>query len=257
MAAAHTVLERASGSAGPYSICLRRIGEGLQLVSLSEHAGPATASVDEEASAFIFTAPRAGADRYPDWADFEQSCRYGTAGESRVWRIAEDGSRACFLAQNLASRGPRLPVAAALWRGWVRPVTAARALLWQSEEAAHLWLVQPERFPTYERVRGRASVDELLQLLYGFLDRRDFTLEMGGVHADVRTELSGWLCGTVTQVEPFSRFQVTVSLREKLCALDDHTVYLPAVGAALSLLEGPPQPLALCASSPAAAAGVD
>lgn len=252
---AHTVLESASGSAGPLSVGLRRMGEGLQLVSLSQHAGPTTAAVDEEALAFVFCAPRAGADRYPDWADFEQSCRVPGTGESRVWRIAQDASRASFLAQRLSSPGPRLPVAAALWRGWIRPtITNARGLLWQGDDATHLWLVHPDQWPSYTRVNGQVPADELQQILHSLLDRREFTLEVGGVHPDVTTALAERLRGSVSPVEPFARIRVSVPLQEELCA-QDPTAYLPAVGAALALLLGPPVPLSLCASSPAAAAG--
>jgi hypothetical protein len=211
-------------------------------------------AIEEEAGASVFWAPRAGADRYPDWAEFEQSCRIPEAARSRVWRIAHDASRVCYLGQHLPADGEVLPLAAALWRGWfMEPVRAARGLFWQGRIAGHLWLVSPHSFPTYTTMTG-AAAEAVMVALECLKGPGMLTLEVGGCEHQVVSELKARWRGPIVPVEPFAHLVVPAPLREELGSTD-HTAYLPAVGAALALALGPPTPLSLCASYPAAAAG--
>lgn len=253
-ASAGTPFDIATGCAGPLSVSLRRKGEALELFSLDRPTGPVASAVDDEASVFIYWAPRPGVERYPDWSAFELSCRAEGQHHTRTWRLAEDSQRVCFLGQLLSTPGPRLPLAAALWRAWARPWSGARGLLWQGPESTHLWLWAPETFPRHARLTGGADCETVLVELQSLGTRRDFTLDVGGLHADFRQELAGRLAGTVLPAEPFARFLVSERLRAALAGPVDPAAYMPAVGAALALLEGPPAPLP-CASYPAAGAG--
>jgi len=253
-ASAGTALDIATGCVGPLSVSLRRKGDGLELLALDRPAGPTAAAVDDDASAFVYWAPRRAVARYSDWAAFEQSCRIKSMGHSRVWRIAEDAERVCFLGQLTTSAGPRLPMAAALWRGWARPWAAPRGLLWQGTDATHLWLRVPGGFPRHARITGPADCEAVLVELGDLGRRRDLTLEVGGLSLELEADLAERVAGSILPVEPFARLLVPRSLQEALCDHPDPSAYLPAVGAAITLLEGPPAPLSPCASYPAAAA---
>ena len=255
-ASADTALDLACGCAGPLSVSLRRKGDGIELFALDRPTLPSAAAVDDDASAFVYWAPRRGVERYSDWSAFEQSCRTRGRGHSRVWRIAENDERVCFLGQLTSSPGPRLPMAAALWRGWLRPWLArSRGLVWQGPEATHLWITDPGRFPRHARIAGRLECEAVLLELGPLVTRRDFTLDVGGIPPALEGELGERLTGLVLPVEPFAQLLVPGPLRESLAAHSDTAAYLPAVGAAIALLDGPPVPLSPCASYPEAAAG--
>lgn len=255
-ATADTSLDLACGCVGGLSVSLRRKGDGIEVFALDRPTTPAAAAVDDDASAFVYWAPRRGVERYADWSAFEQSCRTRGRGHSRVWRIAEDSERICFLGQLTSSEGPRLPMAAALWRGWFRPWSnPARGLVWQGSEAAHIWILEPGHFPRHARISGLLECDAVILELGRLAKVREFTLDVGGLSPDLERQLGEQLTGLVLPVEPFAPLLVPVPLRDALSAHSDAAAYLPAVGAALALLAGPPAPLPTCASYPAAAAG--
>lgn len=238
---------------------LRRVGEGLALEGLAHSdQAPLARAVESDATSSVFIAPRSAADRYPDWAAFEYSCRQGERGaETRVWRIAEDSNRVCFLGQSFHAKGAIYPLGAALWRGWpLNSQAHGRALYWQGALQGHLWLSCAGQFPRHVGITGIASAEALLVALSCHDDLRALTLELGGVADDFRSELTAHFPGPIVPAEPFADLQVPNPLREILLDLEDPTVYLPAVGAARALLEGPPAPLARCELSQAAAAVV-
>lgn len=242
---------------GDFTVTLRRLGEGLALDSLDfARRIPLARAVEKAATAAVFVAPRSGADRYPDWAAFEHDCRLpATSAFSRVWRIAEDSTRVCLLGQTVAERGAHYPLAAALWRGWLRsPGKSLRGLYWQGELEGHLWLCTPNEFPRYITLAEVESSEALLVALASHVDPGSLSLELGGVAVAFQSEFASVFPGNVMPVEPFAHLQVSSPLREQLLGLEDATLYLPAVGAARALLEGPPRPLTPCESLPAAAA---
>jgi len=254
--ACDTATGHSVGSSGDLWVTLQRLGEGLSLKSLSRAARiPFASAVEKDAEAAVFWAPRTGADRYPDWAAFEHSCRFPGNAPSRVWRIAEDPTRVCYLGQQMVGGAVAYPMAAALWRGWLpTAIRAPRGLLWQGVQRAHLWLVAPSRFPRHVAFAGVASAEAVLVALACHADSSSFTLELGGVPGEVASELSARFRGPIVPVEPFAQLRVPAPLRERLLDLEDHTTYLPAVGAALALLEGPPRSLVTCESLAAVAA---
>jgi hypothetical protein len=242
---------------GDFTVTLRRLGDGLALDSLEfARRIPVARAVERAATAAVFMAPRSGADRYPDWAAFEHACRLpSTSAYSRVWRIAEDATRVCLLGQTVQERGAHFPLAAALWRGWSRsPGRSWRGLYWQGEFEGHLWLCTAHEFPRHIILAEVESSEALLVALASQVDPGLVTLELGGVARAFQSEFATVFPGKVMPVEPFSHLQVPPPLREQLLGVEDATLYLPAVGAARALLEGPPRPLTPCESLPAAAA---
>jgi hypothetical protein len=243
-----------------WNVGIRARGEGYELTSLAPDACSELARADDtESLAALFYAPRAGADRYPDWAAFEWSVRIpdGPARRSWVWRIAESSDWAAFLGQAVPPGAVRVfPLAAALWKGW-RPGHSARpkALYWQSEVRGHLWITRPAELPAYQLLDFDVSPDILLLALSRLEDPSNTLLEIGGVSEEVRSALARILPGPVRPVEPFADLIVDSPLRAELSELEDPTAYLPALGAALALANGAPPVLNVCASWPEVAAG--
>jgi hypothetical protein len=240
------------------TVTIRVCGEAYEVVSLepAEHAAVAVAMDTHAAYAALFTAPRAGADRYPDWALFEWTTRLGREPESpsRVWRIAENRDWAVFLGQHVESEhaGDAFPLPAALWCAWGRrPTAGPRALFWQSDGGGHLWVTDPFDLPTYTRLEVDTEPDALVLALSQRADPRRVVLEVGGVPPQYTQALARIFPGQIRPTEPFADYRVAPALREKLLALADPTVCLPALGAARALAAGAPPVLSLCASSPA------
>jgi hypothetical protein len=246
--------------AGEWGVTLRQVGEGYEVVALKARSGvPLACATERDALAAMFTAPRAGADRYPDWADFEWRTRLGFARPDfdRVWRIAEDRRRVAFL--GLAVRGGGadwpLPVAAALWRGWCRtPGLDPRALFWNSSAGGHLWLVHPFELPRYVGLGPMPAPEAVVCALTSMTRPERLVLEAGGLPYDYWVELERLFPGELRSVEPFADLMVASDVRDRLSSHSDPTVYLPALGAALALLQGAPPVHRLCESSPEAGA---
>jgi hypothetical protein len=250
--------ETASGSV---AVTIRACGEAYEVMSLeaSEHADEAVARDTPAAYAALFTAPRSGADRYPDWALFEWTTRLGRDPEcpARVWRIAEDRNWAVFLGQYVAAadHGVAFPLPAALWCAWGRKQAAGpRALFWQSQGGGHLWVTDPFNLPTYTRLGADTQPDALVFALSQRTDPRSVVLEVGGVSFEYNSALARIFPGQIRSSEPFADYLVAPALREKIVALSDPTACLPALGAARALADGAPPVLSLCASSPAVTA---
>lgn len=258
--AQHAVCDLAAGcfsvATGDYNVTLRRVGEGLALASLDCMAPvPVACALESQGASSLFVAPRTGTDRYADWAAFEYGCRLTATGPTRVWRIAEDSDRVCLLGQSTDEVGARYPLAAALWCGWPQNSrTTGRGLFWQGSVQGHLWLVSPTDFPRHVGFRGEVSAESLLVALACHGDPRRLVLEVGGISRPFLAEISERFLGTIVPVEPFARLQVPPPLRQSLQDLEDPTMYLPALGAARALLQGPPEPLHPCVLSQAAAA---
>jgi hypothetical protein len=246
---------------GPVCVTIRTCGEAYEVVSLeaAEPAAVAVAADTPAAHAALFTAPRAGADRYPDWALFEWTTRLGREPEHplRVWRIAEDRNWAVFLGQCVESdyAGISFPLPAALWCAWGRKQAAGpRALFWQSSRAGHLWITDPFNLPTYARLGADTQPDALVFALAQYADPRSVVLEVGGISPEYNLALTRIFPGRIRPTEPFADYLVAPALREQIVGLTDPTACLPALGAARALAHGPPPVLSLCASSPAVTA---
>lgn len=241
---------------GQWAVTLRPIGENYEIVSLEVAAGSAVAEAcDMDVFAAEFTVPRAGVDRYPDWAAYEWDTRLIEAHRYRrdVWRIAEDNDCVTFLGMAVPQQPdtPLLPLAAALWRGWSRQrAPGRRALFWNSNHGGHLWVLQPFGAPRYVRLGKQPSAEEVV-LAVGMIDDPErVVLEVGGVGLDFWRELTVTYPGRTCQTEPFSDFAVDPSLRERILSAPDPTLYLPALGAARAFAEGAPSVLTICESSP-------
>jgi hypothetical protein len=233
-------------------VTIERCGESLQLTSLNETEGlPVARAVDRDAIASLFRAPRVGADRYNDWAQFEWESRAGGFGghRSRVWRIAESRDWACFLGQSTRHAQALFPTGAALWRGWQRfQSSTARALYWHGSLRSHLWLVRPFELPRYIALSDTPTADSLLVALSQFGDIRHLMLDLGGTSPAFDDSVARLFPGSLRTVEPFVDLQMTPAARDQIIGLHDPSVYLPAVGAARALLDGPPVPLKPCGS---------
>jgi hypothetical protein len=242
-------------------VSLKRCGESLELTGLNQSAGlPVASAGDKDAVATLFRAPRVGTDRYNDWAQFEWDTRHSGFGgcRSRVWRIAESRDWACLLGQSTRDAEAMFPTAAALWRGWQRSVTStARALYWHGSLRSHLWLVRPFELPRYIALSDTPTADSLLVALSQFGDIRHLTLDLGGTSAAFDDSVARLHPGSLRTVEPFVELHMTPVVRDQIIGLADPSVYLPAVGAARALLDGPPVPLKLCGSLPEVAAVSD
>jgi hypothetical protein len=236
------------------------VGEGYEVVALKARSNvPLSHAADRDALAAMFTAPRAGADRYPDWADFEWRTRLGQARPDfeRVWRIAEDRRRVAFLGMAVCCPGDDvpLPVAAALWRGWCRtPGLDPRALFWNSKAGGHLWLVHPFELTRYVGLGPTPEPEAVVCALATLTRPERLVLEAGGLPYDYWTELERLFPGELRSVEPFADLMVAPDVRERLSSHADPTAFLPALGAALALLQGVPPVYRLCESSPEAGA---
>ena len=242
-------------------VTLERCGESLQLTSLDKTEGlPIARAGDKDAVASLFRAPRVGADRYNDWAQFEWGSRNSGFGgnRSRVWRIAEHRDWACYLGQSTRDSQAMFPTGAALWRGWQRLVSStARALYWHGPLRSHLWLIKPFELPRYLALSDSPTADSLLVALAQFGDIRHLTLDLGGTSAAFDDSVARLFPGSLRTVEPFVELHLTPEARNEIIGLRDPSVYLPAVGAARALLDGPPVPLKPCGSSPEVAAVSD
>jgi hypothetical protein len=242
-------------------VTLERCGEALQLTSFDRTEGlPVASAGDKDAVASLFRAPRIGADRYNDWAQFEWESRNSGFGgnRSRVWRIAESRDWACFLGQSTRDSQAMFPTGAALWRGWQRQVSStARALYWHGSQRSHLWLVTPFELPRYIALSDSPTADSLLVALSQFGDIRHLALDLGGTSAAFDDSVARLFPGSLRTVEPFVEVHLTPEVREEIIGLRDPSAYLPAVGAARALLNGPPVPLKPCGSLPEVAAVSD
>jgi len=244
------------------TICIRSCGEAWELASLGRSAEATRAfATDEGSVASVFTAPRTGTDRYPDWARFEWDTRQtrNTSAKRRVWRIAEDRDRALFLGQSSPERSgtETYPLAAALWRGWCRSATPIPvALLWQADVRAHIWLVTPGKMPLYFAVPDRLTPDAVMLLLDQHTDTHRLALDLGGVAEDFEDAARSLFPGQVRRTEPFGYLRVDAALRPDIQSHPAPDLFLPALGAALARAEGAPAVWMPCESSLEVAADV-
>lgn len=242
-----------------WSLTIRQVGEGYEVVALKAVAGAPTVAADHDALAAMFCAPRAGADRYADWADFEWRTRLGAARPAFdwVWRVAEDRQRVAFL--GMAVRGEaverHVPLAAALWRGWCRtPGLDPRALFWASGQSGHLWLLHPFDLPRYVGLGPNPRPEAVVCALTSLIKPECLVLEVGGLDRDYRAELESLFPGELRKVEPFADLLVTPEVRDRLACHSDPSAFLPALGAARALMQGAPPVHRVCESSPEAGA---
>lgn len=252
----HGIAGRYCAAGGEWSVTLRRCGESYEIVSLTAERDAALAVADDAESVTTeFTVPRAGADRYPDWAAFEWNVRFGESKGFRkdVWRIAEDRTSATFLGLAVPEtmRQACFPLAAALWRGWRGVRSGAyRALFWNSDHCGHLWLARPFAPPTYVRVGPHPTPEEVVCAVTLLDQPPRVVLEVGGVSLDYWRELTRAYPGRTCQAEPFGDYLTQPRLREQILSAADPTLYLPALGAARALADGAPPVISLCESSP-------
>lgn len=245
---------------GKWDVALRPCGESYEVVELSASRADTVAIADDANNySALFTAPRSGADRYPDWAEFEWSARLGNIDSqaTRVWRIAESLNWATFLGQAVepGSEDFLLPLPAALWRGWSKhKSTVPRALFWPSEKFGHLWLTDPSSLPRYVRLGSAVSADALVFAMSRFVEPRHLTLDIGAATPEFREELTGMFPGKILCLKPFSEFVISPSIRDQIGALKNPSMFLPALGAARVRAEGAPPVLSICESSPEATA---
>jgi len=245
---------------GEWGVTLRTRGEGYEVVALRAKSGaPIASAADAHALAALFSAPREGVDRYPDWAEFEWRTRLGSARPEfdHVWRIAEGRHRVVFLGMAIGERGAEwpLPLAAALWRGWSRtPGLDPRALFWNSGAGAHLWLLHPFDFPRHITLGPDPEPAALVFALSSLARLDRLVLEVGGLSREYRLELEQLLPGELRSAEPFADLLVSPEVRDRLASDTDPTAYLPALGAARALLQGAPPVQRICESSPEAGA---
>lgn len=246
--------------AGEWSVTVRRVGEGYEIISLDAAAGvPVASAADREALASMFCAPRVGADRYPDWADFEWRTRLGAVRPEfdLVWRIAEDRHRVAFLGMAVRAHDDdfMVPLAAALWRAWCRtPGLDPRALFWNSGRSGHLWVVHPFELPRYVGLGVEPRPEAVVCALTSLTRPERLVLEAGGIRRDYWLELESLFPGELRSVEPFADFVVAPEMRDRLSSHADPTAFLPALGAARALMQGAPPVHRVCESSPEAGA---
>jgi hypothetical protein len=250
------IVGRYRTDAGEWAVTLRACGEGLEIAALAE-TGDAQEVITDDSSAISasFSAPRAAADRYPDWAAFEWQNRLENLRPFRasVWRIAENDDRVFYIGMAVHSAETRvcIPLAASLWRGWAaRRPEHKRALFWHTGKYAHLWLARPFAAPHHIRIGPDPSPDDVVCAVAAVDNPADVILEVGGLSLDFWRELTRAFPGRTRQVEPFTEILMPPSVREQVLAAPDPTVYLPAIGAARAFAEGAPPILRLCASSP-------
>ena len=241
---------------GSWDVALRACGESYEVVELSAmRADTVATAADVNNYSALFTAPRAGADRYHDWAEFEWIARLGNIDtrKTRVWRIAETQTWATFLGQatDPGTDDFQLPLPAALWRGWSRHRSnVPRALFWPSEQFGHLWLTHPRSLPRYIRLGSDMSADALVFALSGFVEPRLVTLDIGAATPGFCEALRRIFPGRIARMEPFSEFQIAAPIRSQIRALENPSMFLPALGAARVRAEGAPTVLRICESSP-------
>lgn len=241
---------------GEWSLTLEAVGEGCEVRAIAARAGVPTARADERLTvSALFSAPRAGADRYGDWGAFEWQTRLGTLadGAGVVWRIAEDRHQVAYL--GMAARGTEtdlhLPLAAALWRGWARtPGLDPRALFWHSGEAGHLWIQSPFDLPRYKPLGAHPDPESVVCAITSVVRPERLVLDCGGVTPDYWHRLAGLFPGQLRPVEPFAEVMVAADVRDALTKHPDPSVFLPALGAARALMQGAPHPYRICESSP-------
>ena len=245
---------------GSWDVTLRPCGESYEVVELSaSRANRVAMAADVNNYSALFTAPRAGADRYHDWADFEWNARLGNidSRNTRVWRIAETLNWATFLGQatDPGSDDFHLPLPAALWRGWsAHRSIGPRALFWPSDQFGHLWLTYPDSLPRYVRLGSDVSADGLVFALSGFVEPRHVTLDIGAATMEFCEALLKIFPGRIHSLEPFKEFEIAAPIRSQIRALKNPSMFLPALGAARVGAEGAPGVLSICESSPEATA---
>jgi len=247
---------------GQWAVTLRPIGESYEVVSLAAASGAVVAEAFEtNVYAAEFTVPRAGVDRYPDWAAYEWDTRLIEADRYRreVWRIAEGVGSVTYLGMAVSqqSETPSLPLAGALWRGWSRNRSLGRrAMFWYSDHCGHMWVLQPFGPPRYIRVGKHPTAEEIVCAVAMIDDPERVVLEVGGVGLDFWRELTSTYPGRTCQTEPFCDFLVGPAVRDQILSAADPTMYLPALGAARAYAEGAPSVISVCESSPERTADV-